>query len=94
MVPLLMEANHRSRLMLWGDYPKVKYSPNSVTTAAFKRVMFISNKFGHFIPVTKKNIYSLYARKERKLRLYLQNRFVDFSSRKDLIALIAFMDTH
>jgi hypothetical protein len=72
---------------------KIDLIPNVVTTVAYSKAMFIGNKFNQFIPVTKKNIFSFYPEKEAQLKKYFQEKEVKFSSREDIIALIAHMAT-
>lgn len=72
---------------------KLELTPNVVTTVAYSKALFIGNKFNQFIPVTKKNILSFYPEKEAQLKKYFQGKEVNFSSREDIIALIAHMAT-
>ncbi|HLO39161.1 MAG TPA: hypothetical protein VK173_11745 [Lacibacter sp.] len=70
---------------------KLELTPNVVTTVAYSKALFIGNKFNQFIPVTKKNIFSFYPEKEAQLKKYFQTKEVNFSSREDIIALVAYM---
>lgn len=70
---------------------KLELTPNVVTTVAYNKALFIGNKFNQFVPVTKKNVFSFYPEKEAQLKKYLQVKEVNFSSREDIIALIAHM---
>ncbi|MEJ8842363.1 hypothetical protein WG954_08210 [Lacibacter sp. H375] len=72
---------------------KLTLTPSIVTTVARRKALFIGNKFNQFIPVTKKNIVSFYPEKEAQLKKYFQGKEVNFSSREDIIALIAYMGT-
>ncbi|QNA45137.1 hypothetical protein [Lacibacter sediminis] len=70
---------------------KLTLTPSIVTTVTRRKALFIGNKFNQFIPVTKKNIFSFYPEKEEQLKKYYQRKDVNFSSRKDIIELIAYM---
>lgn len=70
---------------------KLTLTPSIVTTVACRKALFIGNKFNKFVPVTKKNIFSLYPEKEEQLKKYFQGKEVNFSSREDIISLIAHM---
>lgn len=71
---------------------KLNLTPNVVTTVAYRKAMFIGDRFNHFIPVTKKNIFSFYPEKERKLKDYLAKANVNFSNRADIVHLLAYME--
>ena len=52
---------------------------------------YFGNKFNHFVPVNKKNIFDLYPKHEAALREYLKNEKVDFKKGADLQKLFAFL---
>ena len=70
---------------------KVDLTPNTVTTYSFRKTLFIADRFNKFVPVNKKSIYSLFPEKEGQLKKYLQNKEVDFFSRKDIVDLLIFI---
>jgi hypothetical protein len=70
---------------------KLTLTPSIVTTVTYRKALFIGNKFNKFVPVTKKNIFSLYPEKEEQLKKYFQGKEVNFSSREDIVSLIAHM---
>lgn len=73
------------------DNAKLNLTPNVVTTVAYRKALFIGNKFNQFIPVNRKNIFSYYPEKEEKLKLYLKDHKVNFSEYEDVVALVKHM---
>jgi hypothetical protein len=71
---------------------KLNLTPNVETTVAYRKAMFLGNRFNLFLPVTRKNIFSFYPDKERELKEYLAKTKVDFTSREDVIRLIGYME--
>lgn len=70
---------------------KVDLTPQVITTLALKRSLYIGDKYKKFIPVNKRNIYSVFSKKEQALKKYLSERTVDYFSRADIIQLVTFM---
>lgn len=68
------------------------FVPNVETIVAYRRALYIGNQFNQFLPVTRKNIFSFYPEKEKKLKDYLDKAKVNFTSREDLIQLLAYME--
>lgn len=71
---------------------KLSITPQVLTTLAIGKSLFIGNKYKNFVPVTKKNIFSLFAEKERILRKYLSDKTVNYYSRKDVVNLLIYMN--
>ncbi len=74
------------------DGRKMNLTPNVITTIAYKKALFIGNRFNQFIPVNKKNIFSIYPEKENQLKQYLDGNKINFFSRTDVVNLIAYMN--
>jgi hypothetical protein len=74
------------------DGRKMNLTPNVITTIAYKKALFIGNRFNQFIPVNRKNIFSIYPEKEAKLKRYLDENKINFFSRTDVIDLILYMN--
>jgi hypothetical protein len=71
---------------------KLDLIPQVVTTIGRQQSLFIGNKFNQFQLVTKQNIFSLYAEKEKDLKKYLKDNKVNFSSRQHMINLVVYMN--
>jgi hypothetical protein len=56
-------------------------------------VYYIGNKTGQFLPITKKNLFVFYAKKEQGLGQYLKENKTNFSNRADLLKLIVYMES-
>lgn len=74
------------------DGRKMNLTPNVITTIAYKKALFIGNRFNQFVPVNRKNIFSIYPEKENQLKQYLDGNKVNFFSRTDVVNLIAHMN--
>lgn len=72
---------------------KLNLVPNVVTTVAYRKAMFIGNRFNYFVPVSKKNIFSFYPDKEQQLRKFLNDNNIDFTSREDVVKLVNYMES-
>ncbi len=75
------------------DGRKMNLTPNVITTIAYKKALFIGNRFNQFIPVNRKNVFSIYPEKEAKLKRYLDENKINFFSRTDVIDLILYMNS-
>lgn len=75
------------------DGRKMNLTPNVITTIAYKKALFIGNRFNQFIPVNRKNVFSIYPEKEAKLKQYLDEHKISFFSRADVIDLILYMNS-
>lgn len=73
------------------DGRKMNLTPNVITTVAYKKALFIANRFNQFVPVNRKNIFSIYPEKENQLKQYLDGNKINFFSRADVINLITYM---
>lgn len=71
---------------------KIEITPQVVTRIAKRQSLFISDRFLNFTPVTKKNIYTLYAEKGNQLAAYLKTHEVNFFSRQNVVDLIVYMN--
>ena len=74
------------------DGRKMNLTPNVITTIAYRKALYIGNRFNHFVPVNRKNILSIYPEKENQLKQYLDGNKVNFFSRTDVVSLIAHMN--
>lgn len=74
------------------DGRKMNLTPNVITTIAYKKALFIGNRFNQFVPVNRKNIFSIYPEKENQLKQYLEANKINFVSRTDVVNLIAHMN--
>lgn len=70
---------------------RLNLTPSIVTTVAYKRALFIGNKYNRFVPITKKNVYSFYQKNEAQLKTYLQQNQIDFFAEEDVIKLVVYM---
>jgi hypothetical protein len=71
---------------------KLDLVPQVITTYVRSRAIFIGNKFNKFEPITKESVIKFYSSQSSKVRGYLKKNKVNFSDRKDILALISFMN--
>nr|WP_294904191.1 hypothetical protein [uncultured Lacibacter sp.] len=67
---------------------QIKFIPNVITNIAFRKALFIGDRFNRFVVATKKNVLSMYADKETLIKAYLESNKVDFTSKNDVIRLL------
>ena len=74
------------------DGRKMNLTPNVITTIAYRKALYIGNRFNHFVPVNRKNIFSIYPEKENQLKQYLDGNKINYFSRADVVNLITYMN--
>lgn len=70
---------------------KMAITPQVLTTLVIRESLYIGDKYKHFLPVNKKNLFLFFAEKEQALRKYLSDRTVNYHSRSNLVDLLVYM---
>ncbi len=52
------------------------------------RTLYIGDKYNHFLPVNKKNLQEIYAKREKEIAVYLKENNVNFFNEEDVQKLI------
>jgi hypothetical protein len=71
---------------------KLDLVPQVVTTYVRSKAIFIGDKYNKFEPISKESVLKFYSSKSAKLKSYLKQNKVNFSDRKDILALISYMN--
>ena len=62
-------------------------------TFSRKTDYFFSDKFNHFLPANKKNLYTVFPKKKNEINEYLKKGEINFNKAEDLINLLSFMQS-
>ena len=60
-------------------------------TFSKKTDYFLGDKFNHFVPANKKNLYKVFSKKKIEMDEYLKNSELDLNKEEDLIRLLSYL---
>ena len=69
----------------------VKLASDENLVYTFKDNYYLSGKFNQFYPATRKGIYDLFSKNEKKLKEFLGKNNIDFNRKEDLERLLGYM---
>ena len=69
----------------------VKLASDENLVYTFKDNYYLSGKFNQFYPATRKGIYDLFSKNEKKLKEFLGKNNIDFNKKQDLERLLEYM---
>ena len=58
-----------------------------------KRDYYFGDKFNHFVPANRKNLYKVFSKKKIEIDRYLKSTEVDFKKEEDLIRLLSYLQS-
>jgi hypothetical protein len=61
---------------------------HEIITMGKYRTLYIGDKYNHFLPVNKKNLQEIYAKREKEIAVYLKENNVNFFNEEDVQKLI------
>ena len=67
--------------------------PKEIITLAKDRQLYVGDRFGHFKVASKKNILSLYGKKEKEAQTFLKENDINFASENDVKKLIVYLNS-
>ncbi len=73
----------------FGGFSKDLVAQDVLTLGRYT-ALYIGNKYNNFLPVNKKNLQEIYAKREKEIAKYLKENEVNFSRREDVEKLLAY----
>ena len=53
---------------------------------------YFSDKYNHFVPANKKNVFKLFSRQQNEIEEFLRSNRIDFNQLEDLVSLLSFLN--